>query len=222
MWRCLLKHHEYTMIRIILADDHQIVREGIKRILHSEPDCKVVCEANATAEVFAFLRSASADVLVLDVNMPGRSGIDILSDLKKEFPRIGVLIFSMHPEDSLAVRALKSGASGYLTKNAPPENIIDAVRKIASGRKYVSETLAQKLADELHQPKKQKLHDVLSDREYEVFQLLGSGKTVSEIASLLSISVPTVSTYRTRILEKMNMKSTSEIIHYAVRHKLVE
>ena len=210
------------MIRVVLADDHQLIREGLKKIFREEPDLKVVCEAGNATDVFNFLRSSQADVLVLDVNMPGRSGIDILSGLKKEFPGIAILMLSMHPEDALAVRALRSGASGYITKSAPPSEIISAVRKIASGRTYVSELLAEQLADAVRTPANNELHRLLSDREFEVFQLLGSGKTVTEVAALLLISVPTVSTYRTRILEKLNMHSTAEIIHYAVRNKLVE
>jgi two-component system invasion response regulator UvrY len=210
------------MIRVVLADDHQLIREGLKKIFRDEQGIHVVHEAGTAAEIFNFLRSSQADVLVLDVNMPGRSGIDILSDLKKEFPGIAILMLSMHPEDALAVRALRAGASGYITKNAPPEEIVNAVRKIASGRKYVSESLAEQLADTVRAPAGTELHRLLSDREFEVFQLLGSGKTVTEVASLLSISVPTVSTYRARILEKLNMRSTAEIIHYAVRNKLVE
>lgn len=210
------------MIRVVLADDHQLIREGLKKIFREESDFDVVCEAANGADIFNFLRSSRADVLVLDVNMPGRSGIDILSDLKKEFPGIAILMLSMHPEDAIAVRALRSGASGYITKTAPPAEIIGAVRKIASGRKYVSESLAEHLAETVRTPAGKDLHLLLSDREFEVFQLLGSGKTVTEIAALLSISVPTVSTYRTRILEKLNMHSTAEIIHYAVRNKLVE
>lgn len=210
------------MIRVVLADDHQLIREGLKKIFREESDLDVVCEAGNAIEIFNFLRSSHADVLVLDVNMPGRSGIDILSDLKKEFPHIHILMLSMHPEDALAVRALRSGASGYVTKNAPPAEIISAIRKIASGRKYVSESLAEQLVDAARTLAGQDLHRQLSDREFEVFQLLGSGKTVTEIAGLLSLSTPTVSTYRARILEKLNMHSTAEIIHYAVRNKLVE
>ena len=210
------------MIKIILADDHQLIREGMKKILKNESDIKIVAEAGNSVELFSRLRSISADVAVLDVNMPGRSGIDILADLKKEFPSLRILMLSMHPEDSLAVRTLKSGALGYVTKNAPPEELIKAIRRVAEGRKYVSETLAEKLADDVQQSGAGPSHELLSDREFEVFQLLGTGKTVSEIAGLLSLSVATISTYRARILEKMNMNSTAEIIHYAVRHKLVE
>ena len=210
------------MIKIILADDHQLIREGVKKILKSESDIKIVAEAGDAAELFTELRSTAADVVVLDVNMPGRSGVDILADLRKEFSSLRVLILSMHPEDSLAVRTLKSGALGYVTKNAPPDVLVKAIRRVAEGRKFVSETLAEKLADTVDPAASTPLHTLLSDREYEVFQLLGTGKTVSEIAHLLSLSVPTISTYRARILEKMKMDSTSEIIHYAVRNRLVE
>jgi DNA-binding NarL/FixJ family response regulator len=210
------------MIKIVLADDHQLIREGIKKILKSESDLKIVAEAGNAGELFNQLRTTSADVVVLDVNMPGRSGIDILADLKKEFSSVRILMLSMHPEDSLAVRTLKSGALGYVTKNAPPDELIKAIRRVAEGRKYVSETLAEKLADNIQPKQLSPSHEILSDREFEVFQLLGTGKTVSEIAGLLSLSVPTVSTYRARILEKMKMNSTAEIIHYAVRNKLVE
>lgn len=210
------------MIKIILADDHQLIREGLRKILRDESDMNIVADVGDTKELFVYLSKQKVDVVVLDVNMPGRSGIDVLSDLKKEFPDVRILMLSMHAEDSLAIRAIKSGASGYLTKNTAPDEIAKAIRKIYSGRKYITETLAEKLATEVQSDAPSALHQLLSDREFEVFQLLGSGMTVTEIAKRLSISVPTVSTYRARILEKLNMSSTSEIIHYAVKNNLVE
>lgn len=210
------------MVKIIIADDHHLIREGLKKVLRDEKDMSVIADAGDAQELISCLRKQHADVLILDVNMPGRSGIDILTDLKKEFPGVKILMLSMHPEDSLAVRAIKAGAHGYLTKNSPPEEMIKAIRRVGEGRKYVSESLAEKLAEDLHSPALPVPHHLLSDREYEVLQLLGSGNTVTEIAERLSLSVPTISTYRARILEKLNMKSTAELINYAVRNKLTE
>ncbi|MFA6456692.1 MAG: response regulator transcription factor [Bacteroidota bacterium] len=210
------------MIHIIIADDHQLIREGLRKVLRDESDMKIVADVSNTHDLLEQLRKESADVLVLDVNMPGRSGIDVLADLKREFPSVKILMLSMHPEDALAVRALKSGAHGYITKNSPPEEMINAIRKVGGGRRYISETLADKLADNVQSKTSQELHHTLSDREFEVFQLLGAGVTVSEIAVRLSLSVPTVSTYRARILEKMKMETTAELIHYAVKNNLVE
>jgi DNA-binding NarL/FixJ family response regulator len=183
---------------------------------------KIVADVSNTQELLELLRKEVADVLILDVNMPGRSGIDVLADLKKEFSSLKILMLSMHPEDALAIRALKSGAQGYITKNSSPDEMINAIRKVGGGRRYISEALADKLADNFQSNSQQELHHSLSDREFEVFQLLGSGVTVSEIAVRLSLSVPTVSTYRARILEKMKMDTTAELIHYAVKNNLVE
>ncbi|MFA6467849.1 MAG: response regulator transcription factor [Bacteroidota bacterium] len=210
------------MIRLIIADDHQLIREGLRKVLRDERDMKIVADVSNTQELLELLRKEVADVLILDVNMPGRSGIDVLADLKKEFSSLKILMLSMHPEDALAIRALKSGAQGYITKNSSPDEMINAIRKVGGGRRYISEALADKLADNFQSNSQQELHHSLSDREFEVFQLLGSGVTVSEIAVRLSLSVPTVSTYRARILEKMKMDTTAELIHYAVKNNLVE
>ncbi len=210
------------MITIIIADDHQLIREGLRKVLRGESDMEVIADVANTKELFAQLEKKPSDVVILDINMPGRSGIDVLAELKKEFPSVKILMLSMHPEDSLAVRALRSGASGYLSKNSAPDEIVKAVRKISTGRKYITETLAERLADAEQQGSDGAPHTKLSDREFEVFHLLGSGNTVTEIAERLNISVPTVSTYRLRILEKLHMSTTAEIIHYAVRNKLVE
>ncbi|HAV22560.1 MAG: hypothetical protein A2X67_00960 [Ignavibacteria bacterium GWA2_55_11] len=211
------------MIRVILADDHTIVRSGLLRILADETDIKVVGEASNATDLFVLLERVPADVLLLDVNMPGRSGIDILGDLRTRFERLRVLMLSMHPEDSLAVRALKGGAFGYLTKNADPEQVVRAIRTVHAGRKYVTESLAQLLAGMTAEKTKSDLpHHDLSAREFEVMCLLGGGKSVSEVADLLSLSTPTVSTYRSRILQKMGMRSNAEIMRYVLEHHLIE
>lgn len=210
------------MISIMLADDHQLIREGMKKVLRDETDMKITAEAGNGTEVMKILRSSPVDVVILDVNMPGRSGIDILGELRKEFPKTAVLVLSIHPEDVLAVRALQAGALGYITKDSSPDLIVKAIRKVASGKHFISERLAERLAENITAGPEEIPHKKLSDREYEVFQLIGSGKTVSEIADSLSLSVPTISTYRARILEKMNMKTNSEIIHYAIKHRINE
>jgi DNA-binding NarL/FixJ family response regulator len=210
------------MIRILIADDHAIVREGLKEILVRDLG-KVVCgEAENAQQVLELVRKQSWDLVILDVSMPGRSGLDVLGDLKKAKPRLPVLILSMHPEDQLGKRALKAGASGYMNKEGAPEELIAAVRKVLAGRLYVSPALAEKLALELSEGRERPLHETLSNREFEVLRMIAMGKTVTEIAAELHLSVSTVSTYRARILQKMNMKTTSELIRYALRNHLVD
>ncbi|MGE5893339.1 MAG: response regulator [bacterium] len=210
------------MINILIADDHSIVREGLKQILAGIPDMIVTGEASNAQEVLDKVRKDSFNVVVLDIAMPGRSGLDILKEIKNEDPRLPVLILSMYPEEQYAIRVLRAGASGYMTKESAPDALMDAIRKVAQGKKYVSPSLAEKLALNLGIDNEKPLHETLSDREYEVMRMIASGRTVSEIADELSLSVKTISTYRTRILEKMNMKNNAELTHYAIQNRLID
>jgi DNA-binding NarL/FixJ family response regulator len=210
------------MIRIVIADDHAIVRRGLKQIVDEEPDLQVIGEAADAAEVLGLLRRDDADVLVLDINMPGRSGLEVLSDVKQRWPKLPVLVLSVHPEEQYAMRVLKAGAAGYLTKDSAPDELVRALRKVHAGGKYVSPALAERLASALQPDSELPPHERLTDREYQVLCLIGSGKTVSEIADQLALSVKTISTYRARLLEKMNLKTNAELTHYAIRNRLVE
>ena len=209
------------MINILIADDHAIVRRGLKQIVAEEPDMTVAGEAKTAQQVLDLVRKQQWDVVILDITMPGRSGLEVLKELKQERPKLPVLMLSMHPEEQFAVRALKAGAAGYLTKESAPEELVTALRKVLRGGKYVSPALAEKLAFALATASDRPPHETLSDREYEVLRLIASGKTVSEIAEQLSLSVKTISTYRTRVLEKMNLKNNAELMQYAVTHRLV-
>lgn len=210
------------MIRILIADDHAIVREGLKQIIADIPDMVVAGEAADGQAVLDLVSKDDWDVVLLDIGMPGRGGVDILKQLKYERPKLPVLILSMYPEEQYAVRCLKAGASGYLTKESTPDELVSAIRKVTTGGRYVSASLAEKLAFDLQIDFEKPSHETLSDREYQVMLLIASGKTVSEIADELSLSVKTISTYRSRILEKMRMKSNLELMHYAIKHGLVE
>jgi DNA-binding NarL/FixJ family response regulator len=210
------------MIKILIADDHPVVRKGLKDIIQATSDMTVSGEASDGQEVLENVRKIDFDVVVLDIAMPGRSGLDILKELKSGKPELPVLILSIHPEDQYAVRVLKAGASGYLTKDSAPDELITAIRKVSRGKKYISASLAEKLAYDLEIGAEKPLHETLSDREYEVMCMIASGKTVKEIAEQLYLSVKTISTYRARILEKMRMKNNAELTHYAIKHELVE
>ena len=210
------------MIKILIADDHPIVREGLKQILHEAPDMVVADEASNGQEVLEKVWKNNYDVVLLDISMPGISGLDILKQLKSHKPELSVLVLTMYPEEQYAVRVLRAGASGYLTKESAPDELINAIRKVSLGRKYVSSSLAEKLAFELEIDSEKPLHETLSDREYEVMCMIASGKTVKEIAEELFLSIKTISTYRSRILEKMKMKSNAELIHYAIKNRLVD
>jgi DNA-binding NarL/FixJ family response regulator len=210
------------MIKILIADDHAVVREGLKQIISETPDMIVTDEANNGQEVLNKVSEQNYDVVLLDITMPGRSGLDILKQLKGKKPRLPVLMLSVHSEEQYAVRTLKAGASGYLTKGSATEELIAAIRKISKGKKYVSSSLAEKLAFDLDMDHEKPRHELLSDREYQVMSMIAAGKTVKEIADELSLSVQTISTYRSRILEKMKMKNNAEIIYYAVKEGLVE
>jgi DNA-binding NarL/FixJ family response regulator len=210
------------MIKILIADDHAIVREGLKQILAETVDMVVSDEATCGHEVLKKVWDNEYDVVILDISMPGRDGVDILKQLKGKKPHLPILVLSMHPEEQYAIRVLKAGAAGYLTKESAPDKLITAIRRVSTGRKYVSSALAEKLAFDLERDTKEPLHETLSDREYQVMCKIASGKRVQEIAEELSLSVKTVSTYRARILEKMKMKNNAELMRYAIKHELVE
>ncbi len=209
-------------IRVLIADDHAIVRQGLRQILSETDDLLVAGEAGDGVDAMHLARAQPWDVVLLDVSMPNRNGIDTLKMLKKEFPRLPVLILSMHPEEQYAVRALKSGASGYVTKQSAPEQLVTAIRQVASGHKYVSPSLAMKLADVIAENNDRPAHETLSDREYQILCLIATGRPLTQIAEELNISVKTVSEYRKRMLDKMRMESNAELIHYGLKHGLVE
>jgi DNA-binding NarL/FixJ family response regulator len=209
------------MIRILVVDDHTIVREGLKQILGEEKDLVVSDEASNGQEALQKIGKNAYDCVLLDISMPGRSGLEVLKDIKALRPKLPVLILSMHSEELYAIRALRAGASGYLTKASASEELIGAIRKVAAGRKYVSTSLAEKLAFELDADASKLPHETLSDREYQVMIMLASGKAVKEIADEVCLSVKTISTYRMRIMEKMNMKKNAELTLYAIQHRLI-
>ena len=209
-------------INVLIADDHAIVRQGLKQILSETEDMLVTGEADDGAEALGLARQQPWDVFLLDVSMPNRNGIDTLKQLKKEFPRLPVLILSMHPEEQYAVRALKAGASGYLTKQSAPEQLVNAIRQVASGKKYLSPAVAQQLADAISEATDKSPHERITDREYQVLKLIAAGKTQTQIAETLNLGVATVSTYRARLLEKMGLRSTAELIRYGLEHGLAE
>lgn len=210
------------MIRVLVADDHPIVREGLKQILSDTSDILVVGEAESGQAVLNSTSKHHYDIVLLDISMPGRDGLEVLRELKQHKPKLPVLILSMYPEEHYAVRVLRGGASGYLTKSSAPDELISAIRKVASGRKYISSTLAERLTYELDRDADKPVHEILSDREYQVMFMIATGKSVKEIGEELNLSVKTVSTYRARILAKLNMKNNAEIVLYAVQNKLVD
>ncbi|MDY6967036.1 MAG: response regulator transcription factor [Spirochaetota bacterium] len=208
------------MINVIIADDHAIVRAGLKQILSECLDMEVTDEAVDGQDLLEKVRKKGCDVILLDISMPGRSGLEILKQLKVEKPRIPVLVLSMHPEEQYAIRTLKAGASGYLTKETASDKLIEAIRIVYNGGKYISQTLAEALADNITSDKEGPPHECLTDREYQVFCMIASGKAVSEIAKELFLSVKTISTYRRRILDKMNMKKNTELTYYAIENNI--
>jgi len=209
------------MLRILIADDHPIVRRGLKQIIADSGDMAVGDEAADGWEVLSKVRASDYDVVLLDVAMPGIDGLDVLTRLRHEKPRLPVLMLSMYPEEQFAIRAFRAGASGYVTKESAPDELVGAIRKVSTGGKYVSSALAEKLALDLERGGKQPPHETLSDREYQVMSLIASGKTVTGIARELSLSVKTISTYRSRILEKMNLKNNAELTNYAIKNGLI-
>ena len=210
------------MIRILIADDHPIVRAGLKQILAEASDIEVAAEAGDGHELLKLIRKGAIDVALLDISMPGLTGLDALKQIKVENPNLPILVLSMHPEDQYGIRVLKAGAAGYLMKSAAPDQLIGAIRKVHRRGRYVSPALAEKIAFGLQTGASGLPHETLSDREYQVLCMIASGKTVKQIAAELALSEKTVSTYRARILEKMNMQSNSELTHYAIKLDLVD
>ncbi len=211
------------MIKVMIADDHAILRRGLRQIIDETTDIAVIGEAENSAETLRFIREHPIDVLLLDISMPDRNGIDTLKLVKKECPKLSVLMLSMHPENQYAVRALRSGAAGYLNKQSAPGQLVTAIREAARGRKYVTPAVAEELANNLSLGEEgQPDHRHLSNREYQTMCLIASGRTLTEIAEQLSLSIKTISVYRSRILEKMQLKSNAEITHYAIKNQLVE
>jgi DNA-binding NarL/FixJ family response regulator len=209
-------------IRILIADDHAIVRQGLKQIMEEEQDLEVVAEYANGNDALCWLRNHSCDVAIIDIAMPGMGGIDLLNKLHHEKPDLPVLILSIYAENQYAVRLIKAGASGYLTKECAPAEIVEAVRCVASGKKYLNQTIINMLASEASSVQQNPTHETLSDREHQIFILLASAKTVTDIANDLGLSVKTVSTYRTRVLEKMRLRNNSELMHYANENNLVQ
>jgi DNA-binding NarL/FixJ family response regulator len=209
------------MIRIVIADDHTIMREGLKRILDGADDIQVVGEAVDGFEALAHVRRGGFDLLMLDLSMPGRSGVELIRQIKDEMPKLPILILTMHEEEQYAVRAIRAGARGYLTKESAGTQLVSAIRKVASGRPYISLEVAEQLAMDVMPSSEDLPHKQLSNREFEVFTLLVSGKSITEIADFLHLSAKTVSTHKTRILTKMNMNSLAEMVQYAVQHRLL-
>ena len=209
-------------MRIMIADDHPIFRSGMKEILASEKDVELIGEADNGRKVLELARKQRWDVIVLDITMPGKGGLEVLEELRREQPNLPVLILSAHPEDQLALRLLKAGAAGYLTKDKAPEVLLAAIRKVLAGDKYISDSLAHKAIRQMVSGTAESLHEALSDREYQVLCMIASGKTTQEIGKELFLSVRTVSTYRARILEKMQMKTNADLIRYALQNKLTD
>ena len=210
------------MTRILLVDDHPIVRQGIKQVLAGAFEPALVGEAANAEEGLNEVRSTEWDVMVLDLTLPGLSGLDLLKDLRRERPALPVLVLSMHPADQFARRALNAGASGYLTKDSAPTELVKAVSELMAGRRYMNAAVVEELVTRQQPEHAARPHEVLSDREYQVLRMIASGLTVSQVAARLSLSVKTISTYRARVLDKMNMKTTAELMHYGIQHGLVD
>ncbi|MGA7802708.1 MAG: response regulator transcription factor [Gammaproteobacteria bacterium] len=207
--------------RILIVDDHAIVREGLKFLLQAQLGSASIGEAQSGEEAIALLHDREWDVVLLDVSLPGRSGIDVLHKIKSAGLSTPVLILSMHPEEQYALRAIRAGAAGYMTKESAPMELVEAVRKVVRGGRYISASLAERLAQELEKPAAGLPHERLSDREFDVLRMIASGMTVSQIAERVCLSVKTISTYRTRLLVKMGMKNNAELTHYALNHDIV-
>ena len=209
------------MIQVVIADDHPVLRRGIKDILEEQADMQVVAEAANGQELLQKIEQTSCDVVLLDIGMPGRDGLDTLSDIRRSHPKMPVLILSVYPEDQFGPRVLKSGAAGYMNKEAACDQLVKAIRKVCAGGKYVSPALAEKIASDLAADSKLPVHEKLSDREYQVMRMIASGKTVGQIARELCLSEKTISTHRARILEKMEMKTNAQLTYYAIHNDLV-
>ena len=210
------------MIKVVVVDDHAVVREGLKRIIAENVGMTVSGEAADGHEAMRVIKSEPCDVVLLDITMPNKNGLDVLKELHAESPRLPVLVLSMHGEDQYAIRVLRAGAAGYLTKDSAPAKLVQAIRKVVRGGKYVSPSLAERLVFDLGTDSDKAPHEILSDREYQVLCMISSGKTVTQIAEELALSVKTISTYRVRILEKLKMKNNAEITRYAIKEGLVD
>lgn len=209
-------------LRILIADDHALVRAGIKTILADEVDIELIGEADSATQALKRVRSENWDIVIMDINMPGQNSLDVLRLIKLEKPELPVLILTMHPENHYALRALKDGASGYLTKSGAPDDLVSAIHKIVNGGAYVSPALALQLAGQLRSKPRETLHELLSDREFTVLCAVASGKPLSQIATELNLSAKTISSYRTRVLSKLGMHSNSELVRYALEHHLIQ
>lgn len=210
------------MIRVLVADDHPIVRQGIQKIVDANPDMRVASEAVDARQTLDRAASDPVDLVLLDLAMPGADGLDVLKDLKRQRPQLPVLVLTMYSEEQFAIRALKAGAGGYLTKDAVPEELVRAIRTVVSGRHYISSTLGDRLATSLVEGGGRAPHENLSDREYQVFRRLAAGRTSREISAELTLSIKTVATYRARVLEKMGFRSNTELVSYAIRNRLAD
>jgi DNA-binding NarL/FixJ family response regulator len=209
------------MTSILIADDHSIVREGLKQVLVDTPDMVVADEAKDGNETLSKVFVSDFDVVVLDISMPGKNGLEVLREIKSRKPKLPVLVLSVYPEDQYALRVLKAGAAGYLTKESAPDELINALKKVANGAKYISSAVLEEIANTLDVNTERPVHERLSDREFQVLRMIASGRTIREIAEELGINIKTVSTYRVRILEKMRMKNNAELTHYAIKNRLV-
>ncbi len=210
------------MINIVIVDDHAILRRGLSQIISESGDMKVVGEAETSAQALRLIRETPCDVMLLDITLPDRNGIETLKLVRKEMPKLQVLILSMHPENQYALRALKAGAAGYLTKQSAAAQLVSAIRQVNSGRKYVTPAVAEELANSFDRDNERPAHELLSMREYQTMCMIASGKSLTEMAAQMSLSVKTVSVYRARVLEKMHLKNNAEITHYAIKNQLVE
>jgi two-component system, NarL family, invasion response regulator UvrY len=210
------------MIDIVIVDDHAILRRGLTQIISESGDMKVVGEAETSAQALRLVREQPCDVMLLDITLPDRNGIETLKLVRKEHPKLQVLMLSMHPENQYALRALKAGAAGYLTKQSAASQLVSAIRQVNSGRKYVTPAVAEELANSIDRDSERPLHEQLSMREYQTMCMIASGKSLTDMAQQMSLSVKTVSVYRARVLEKMRLKNNAEITHYAIKNALVE
>ena len=208
-------------MKVLIADDHTIVREGLKKILSNVPEVESIEEAGNGQEVMDKVATAKFDIVILDISMPGKSGLEVLKELKQKKPNLAVLILSVHPEEQYAIRVLKSGASGFISKSSASDELVNAIRTVHAGGKYITHNIAEKLIYEIEEDTIKPTHEKLSDREYQVMCMISAGKTVREISDYLCLSVKTISTYRVRILEKMKMKNNSELTFYAIKNKLI-
>lgn len=210
------------MIRILITDDHYLIREGFKKAIQKEPDMEVVGEAANASETLKFLNNNTCDIVVLDISMPGKSGLDLIKDLEELHPEVKILIMSIHPEERYGIRVLKTSALGYISKNSSSEELIKAIRTISEGKRYTSKDMSEKIISSFGKETSGELHENLSDREFEILVNIGKGYTISDIADNLSLSVSTVNTYRQRILKKLGKSTNAELIHYVIKNDLID